>query len=189
VWCFVWNSIGNQRLLPFARDNLLTAALQGIKDMLSKGMDIDFMKLQRLLCILTMVVGAAAPAFAHHMAVVVNHDTNVQNMSSPQLARIIKGDLKKWSDGKSVVLVLHGSSSGELATLEHLTKMTAADVSAMIASHKDAIRTVATDADVIDAVSSTPGAIGFVEEHSINDHVTVIKVDGRLPMEAGYLPH
>jgi phosphate transport system substrate-binding protein len=147
------------------------------------------MKLQRLLCILIWVLAAAAPAYAHHMAVVVNHDTAVQNMSSAQLARIIKGDVKKWSDGKNVLLVLHGSSSGELATLEHLTKMTAADVSALIASHKESIRTVATDADVIDAVSSTPGAIGFVEEHSINDRVTVIKVDGKLPMEAGYLPH
>jgi phosphate transport system substrate-binding protein len=147
------------------------------------------MKLQRWLCILIWVVGAAAPAFAHHMAVVVNHDTAVQNMSSTQLARIIKGDVKKWSDGKNVLLVLHGSSSGELATLEHLTKMSGADVSALIASHRESIRMVATDADVIDAVSSTPGAIGFVEEHSINDRVSVIKVDGKLPMEAGYLPH
>ena len=58
---------------------------------------------------------------------------------------------------------------------------------AMIADH--AIRRVATDAAVIEAVSSTPGAIGMVEEHSITDRVNVIKVDGKLPLEAGYLPH
>jgi hypothetical protein len=25
--------------------------------------------------------------------------------------------------------------------------------------------------------------------HSIDEHVNVLKVDGKLPMEAGYLPH
>jgi ABC-type phosphate transport system substrate-binding protein len=62
-------------------------------------------------------------------------------------------------------------------------------VKALLASHKDSIRTVGSDADVIDAVASTPGAIGFIEEHSITDRVVVVKVDGKLPMEAGYLPH
>jgi hypothetical protein len=38
-------------------------------------------------------------------------------------------------------------------------------------------------------VASTPGAIGFVAEHSITDRVVVVRVDGKLPMEAGYLPH
>jgi hypothetical protein len=59
----------------------------------------------------------------------------------------------------------------------------------MKASRVDTIRIVETDAAVIEAVSSTPGAVGFVEEHSINDRVSVIRVDGKLPMEAGYLPH
>jgi hypothetical protein len=48
---------------------------------------------------------------------------------------------------------------------------------------------VTSDAEVISAVASTPGAIGFVEEHSINDRVVVVRVDDKLPMETGYLPH
>jgi ABC-type phosphate transport system substrate-binding protein len=67
--------------------------------------------------------------------------------------------------------------------------MSEAEVKAVLASRKDTIRTVGSDADVIDAVASTPGAIGFVEERSITDRVGVVKVDGKLPMEAGYLPH
>jgi len=62
-------------------------------------------------------------------------------------------------------------------------------VKSLLALHKDSIRTVGSDADVIDAVASTPGAIGFVEERSITDRVSVVKVDGKLPMESGYLPH
>jgi len=85
--------------------------------------------------------------------------------------------------------VLHASSPGEMGTLQRLTKMSGAELKSMLASHKDSFRTVASDSDVIDAVASTPGAIGFVEEHSITDRVTVVRVDGKLPMESGYLPH
>ena|SRR5277367_4673758 len=135
------------------------------------------------------LASAVTPCFAHHMAVVVNKDNTIQNVTSDHLAKIFKGEVKKWPDGKNVVIVLHSSSAGEMTTLLHLTKMTEADMKAFLASHKDAIRTVGSDANVIDAVGSTPGAIGFVEEHSITDRVTVIRVDGKLPMEAGYLPH
>lgn len=129
------------------------------------------------------------PCFAHHMALVVNKDVTVQNVTSAHLAKIFKGEVKKWPDGKNIVLVLHVSSPGELATLEHLTKMTEPEVKAIVSSHTDSIRTVGSDAGVIEAVASTPGAIGFVEEHSITDRVVVVRVDGKLPMESGYLPH
>jgi ABC-type phosphate transport system substrate-binding protein len=123
------------------------------------------------------------------MAVVVTKDNTVKNVTSAQLAKIFKGEVKKWPDGKNVVLILHSSLPGEMVTLEHLIKMTGPEIKKMIASRADSIRTVESDAAVIDAVSSTPGAVGFVEEHSITDRVTVIRVDGKLPMEAGYLPH
>jgi len=123
------------------------------------------------------------------MAVVVTKDNTVKNVTSAQLAKIFKGEVKKWPDGKNVVLILHSSLPGEMVTLEHLIKMTGPEIKKMIASRADSIRTVESDAAVIDAVSSTPGAVGFVEEHSITDRVTVVRVDGKLPMEAGYLPH
>ena len=135
-----------------------------------------------LFCLLT-------PCLAHHMAIVTGKDNKIQNVTSAQLAKIFKGEIKKWPDGRTIVVVLHGASADEVGTLAHLTKMSTAEIKAMIADHKDPARAIASDADVIDAVSSTPGAIGMVEEHSITDRVTVIKVDGKLPLEAGYLPH
>ena len=123
------------------------------------------------------------------MAVVVNKDNAVQNVTSAHLAKILKGEVRKWPDGKNVVLVLHNSSPGEMTSLQHLSKMSEVDVKSLLAAHKDEIRAVQSDADVIEAVASTPGAIGFVEEHSITDRVVVVRVDGKLPMESGYLPH
>jgi phosphate transport system substrate-binding protein len=147
------------------------------------------MKYQRILCLCVWMMLSVVPCFAHHMAVVVNKDNIAQNVTSAHLAKIFKGEVKKWPDGRNVVLVLHSSSSGELGTLEHLTKMSEASVRAMLAAQQTSIRTVGSDAEVIEAVATTPGAIGFVEEHSITDRVTVVRVDGKLPMEAGYLPH
>ena len=82
--------------------------------------------------------------------------------------------MKKWADGRSVVLVLHNSSPDEITTLEHLNKMSEAEVRWVLALHQDSIRRVGSDADVIDAVASTPG---------------VVRVDGKPPMESGYLRH
>ena len=147
------------------------------------------MRQRRTLGTVVSVLCLLAPCFAHHMAVVTDKDNKIENVSSAQLAKIFKGEVKKWPDGRNVVLVMHRSSADEAATLAHLMKMTPAELKAMLSERKDSVRKVTTDADVIDAVSSTPGAIGMVEEHSITDRVKVIKVDGKLPMESGYLPH
>ena len=147
------------------------------------------MKYQRTLCLCALVTLCLTPCFAHHMAVVVNKNNVVQNFNSAHLARIFKGEVKTWPDGTNVVLVLHRSSPGEMVTLEHLTRMTGAEWKALLVSYKDSIRMVGSDAEMIDAVVSTPGAIGLVEERSITDRVSVVRVDGKLPMESGYLPH
>jgi phosphate transport system substrate-binding protein len=143
----------------------------------------------QFLCLVAWVTLSVAPCFAHHMAVVVNKDNAVKNVTSAHLAKIVRGEIKKWPDGKDVVLVLHSASPGEMATLQHLSKMSEAEVKALLTANKDSVQTLTSDADVINAVASTPGAIGFVEEHSITDRVVVVRVDGKLPMETGYLPH
>ncbi len=130
----------------------------------------------------------ATPSWAHHIAVVVDRDNKTQNITSTHLVKILKGGVKKWPDGRSVILVLH-ETPDEITTLARLTKMTNAEVKAMIEERKESIIREASDVEVIEAVASTPGAIGMVEEHSISGRVNVVKVDGKLPLEAGYLPH
>jgi hypothetical protein len=67
--------------------------------------------------------------------------------------------------------------------------MSDSDLQSLLATHKNSIKMAATDAGVIDLVESTPGAVGLVEVNSINGSINVVKVDGKLPTEAGYLPH
>lgn len=147
------------------------------------------MKLRSAIYMLAFFCASLTPCFAHHTAVVVNRDNAVDNVTSAQLAKIIRGEVKKWPDGKSIVLVLHKDSAGETETLEHLNKMSAAEWKAFVAGHRDSIVFVDTDADVLKAVQFEPGAIGLIEAHSIDNSVSVVHVDGKLPMEFGYLPH
>ena len=48
---------------------------------------------------------------------------------------------------------------------------------------------VNSDELVIKAVQTNPGAIGMINVYSINSGVKVLKVDGKLPLESGYLFH
>jgi ABC-type phosphate transport system substrate-binding protein len=70
-----------------------------------------------------------------------------------------------------------------------LNKMTADELKALITAHKDSIVMADSDADVLKIVQSTPGAIGFVDVRSVDNTINVVRVDGKLPMESGYLPH
>jgi phosphate transport system substrate-binding protein len=147
------------------------------------------MKFHRLGALLVFLLTFLTPCFAHHMAVVVNKDNNVENLTAVHLSRILRSEVKKWPDGKAVVLVLHRNSAGETETLQRLIKMTGDELKAMIAAHKDSIVLADSDADVLKIVQSTPGAIGFVDVRSVDNTISVVRVDGKLPMESGYLPH
>jgi ABC-type phosphate transport system substrate-binding protein len=147
------------------------------------------MKLQRLGALLVFLLTFLTPCFAHHMAVVTNKDNNVSNVTAVHLAKIFRSEVKKWPDGKAVVLVLHKDSAGETETMERLNKMSAGEWKALIAAHRDSIQIADSDADVLRIVQSTPGAVGLIDVRSVDNTITVVRVDGKLPMESGYLPH
>src|SRR5271156_244077 len=121
------------------------------------------MKFRRMVVLPAFLLTFLSPCFAHHMAVVVNKDNKVDNVTAIHLGKIFRAEIKKWPDGKTVILVLHRNSEGEAETLERLIKMSPAELKALIAAQKDSIVQADTDAEVLKIVQSTPGAIGFVE--------------------------
>lgn len=147
------------------------------------------MKLRVAAYVLAFICACLTPCFAHHTAVVVNKHNSVENVTSAHLTKVIRGEIKKWPDGKNIILVLHHDSAGEREALEHLNKMSASEWDVFVLNHKESIVFVDTDTDVLKEVQSESGAIGFIEVHSIDNTVNVIHVDGKLPMELGYLPH
>lgn len=147
------------------------------------------MRIRSAIYVLAFLAACLTPCLAHHTAVVVNKDNAIENITSAHLAKIIRCEVKKWPDGKNILLVLHKDSAGEDEALERLNKMSAGEWKAFVSAHKDSIIFVDTDADVLKAVQVEPGAVGLIEVHSIDNSVNVVHVDGKLPMEFGYLPH
>ena len=48
---------------------------------------------------------------------------------------------------------------------------------------------VSSDDEVLKIVQSNTSAIGLVNVYSINSNVEVLKIDGKLPLEPGYILH
>ena len=143
----------------------------------------------RSAAIILFAMISVAPCFAHHMAVVVSKQNGVTTLSSAQLSRIFRAETKKWPNGKSIQLVLHRASNGEAITLQRLNKMSPQQWHTWVAEHKDSVVLVDSDDDVLKYIQSAPGAVGLVDVRSLNDHVNIVRVGGKVPMEDGYLPH
>ena len=147
------------------------------------------MRLQRFAALLIFLLSFLTPCFAHHMAVVGNKENQVGNVSSAYLAKIFRSDVRKWAEGQPIVLILHNNSPGETETLQRLIKVSPAEWKAMITGHRDSIQIADSDAEVLKIVQNTPGAIGLVDVRAVDGTINVVRVDGKLPMESGYLPH
>jgi hypothetical protein len=46
---------------------------------------------------------------------------------------------------------------------------------------------VGSEEELLKAVASVPGAVGLVDVYSITSGINVIKVEGKLPLEQGYV--
>jgi hypothetical protein len=144
----------------------------------------------RRLFFLIGIVLCTIPVYAHHLAVVVPQDNHASGITSVELGKILKSETRKWPNGNDVVVVIPKNSAVTLHVLEHLFGMSEAGVKALISAHPASFVQADSDAAVLAIVESKPGALGLVDVHAIQGaQVRVLKVDGRLPMELGYLPH
>jgi ABC-type phosphate transport system substrate-binding protein len=71
--------------------------------------------------------------------------------------------------------------------LSRIYKIAPEELRAFIASHPGTIVTVDSNETMLKAVAAMPGAIGLVDVFHITQDVKVLKVDGKLPVEYGYL--
>jgi hypothetical protein len=134
-----------------------------------------------------MAVGAL-PCYATHMAVVVDKANTTGTVTSAQLVKLLQTDQKTWPGGQHVTIVMLVSADTEIA-LQKLFKVDPTEVRNFMAAHKSSIVTVDSDAALLKIVEGTPGAVGLVDVYSITSRVNVLKIDGKLPLEQGYLLH
>jgi ABC-type phosphate transport system substrate-binding protein len=141
------------------------------------------------LCLLLLCLGTfAVRGEAKQFAVVVDKANTVSTLSAADLAKIFKGDNHKWPDGKTITVIMRDVSEPEMQTvLQKVCNMQPGDYRSLIAAHRLVVITVSSEDALLKAVESTPGAVGLLDVYSITSRVNVLKVDGKLPLEQGYL--
>ena len=112
------------------------------------------------------------------IAVVVNPDTKVENLTKEQLAQIYTGEITNWKDlggsDSPIVVIGRESGSGTRGAFEELLKV---EDQCVYASELD------STGAVMAKVAATPGAIGYVSLDVIDDTVKTLKLDGVEPTE------
>ena len=151
---------------------------------------------RRVLAIWLVIATWTTAANAKDMALVSNKSNGVTEVSMPDLVKICKGQTHRWSSGKSVIFFSLNPSSTEMKmVLEKIYGMSSDEVSSLIAAanhgraNHPAIVVVSSDRALVEAVESTPGAVGLVDVYSITGGIKVLKIENKLPLEAGYPLH
>lgn len=152
--------------------------------------------LRRVAVIALLLWVSVGQATAKDLAVISNKGNSLQAIAVPELVKVCKGQTNRWPDGKPVTLVILDPGSSEMKVLLQKVYETNADaVRELIATanhgraNHPAVVVVDSDEALVQKVASIPGAVGVVDVYSITSGVTVLKVAGKNPFEAGYLLH
>lgn len=141
---------------------------------------------------LISIVAPAGIAAARDVAVITSKSNHPQAMKAVDLTKIIKTTHKGF-DTLDLTIVITDPSSLEMRIIaEKLLSLTTEDFRKLIDATNKARVTflvVASDDEVLKALQSNPSAIGLVNVYSINSSVDVLKIDGKLPLESGYILH
>ncbi|HEV3038774.1 MAG TPA: hypothetical protein VHA33_13440 [Candidatus Angelobacter sp.] len=139
------------------------------------------------LLLLVLLLGSGV-CVAGQLAVIVDRANSTAELSLADLLKILKGETHRWPDGKLVTVILRDLSAPEMQTaLQKIYKMQAAEVKTLIAAHKGSMVVANSEEELLKLVAGTPGAIGLVDVYSINNRVSVIKIEGKLPLQPGYV--
>jgi hypothetical protein len=131
-------------------------------------------------------------AAAHDVALVVGKSSRVKGMKAADLAKMIKST-HKWPDGQELIIVLTDPSSLEMRIVaQKLLSLTGDEFKQLIAATNKSKMTfwvVSSDDEALKLVQGNTSAIGLVNVYSINSNVQVLKIEGMLPLEFGYVLH
>jgi ABC-type phosphate transport system substrate-binding protein len=144
-----------------------------------------------------LVTCFALPVAAQNLevAVVVNPNNPVANLTTVELRKIFAGEKHSWPRGLSIKLIVRSTGCHERLALLKLLGMSESDYKQYWAA--EVFRGDASSEPVAvfsngmqkEAVAAIPGAIALINTQDLKPGVKVVKVEGHLPGEAGYPLH
>ncbi len=148
-----------------------------------------------LTCLAALAPQCAAQA--GDVAVVVNPNSRVTNLSMADLRKIFAGERRTWPGGITIKLILRAPGCHERLVLLKLLGMSEREYKQYWAAETfrgevDSEPFTAPSLGMaVEATKVFPGAISLVGGQNVRPgmNVKVIKVDGHLPGEEGYSVH
>ena len=127
------------------------------------------------------------------VAVVVNADTPVDNLSLAEVRKIFLGDRQYWTANIPVVLLMRAPVARErdvvLKTIYQMSESRFKQywiAKIFRAESASAPKVVYSNDMANELVAAIPGAIAFIDSRDVKPGTKVVRVDGLLPGDAGY---
>jgi len=136
---------------------------------------------------------AASQSHDVDVAVVVHPDTPVSNLTMAEVRKVFLGERQYWSANVPVVLLIRAPVARERSVvLKTIYQMSDSQfkqywiAKIFRAESASAPKVVYSNDMANELVTAIPGAIAFIDTREVRPGAKVIRVDGRLPGEAGY---
>lgn len=147
-----------------------------------------------LLCAPPLTVGADQGADRElAVAIVVHHGTRVEDLTMDQLRRIFLAEQQFWSDKSRITLLVRAPVSYERAfVLDRIYRMSEQQfrqywIAKMFRAEIPSGPKIVFSNDMArDLVTAIPGSITFMSASDVDNTVTLVKIDGKLPDDDGY---
>jgi hypothetical protein len=143
-------------------------------------------------CLLA-VIPASLRAQDGPVAIVVHPQVNVSGVSFDELKRIFRGDQQFWSDKSRITLLVRAPVAAERKlVLERIYGMSEDEfrqywIAKMFRAEVAAGPKIVYSSEMArDLVTAIPGAITFMPAAAVLPGAKVLRIDNRLPNEAGY---
>jgi hypothetical protein len=143
--------------------------------------------------ILTLTLPPSAQAAAADIAVVVRPDTPVDSLTLGQTRKLLLGEQQFWNPNLRVTLLLRAPSAREReVVLKVIYGMNEAEfrqywISKMFrAEVASGPKMVYSNEMATELVNALPGSVAFVDSTQVPKGLKVLKIDGKLPGQAGY---
>jgi hypothetical protein len=137
---------------------------------------------------------SAAAQTTSAVAVVVQPDVPIDNLTVSELRRVVLGDREFWPAGVRITLLLRAPVAHERdVVVKALCQMTEAQFrqhwigKVFRADTALAPKVVYSTEMAIDMVNRFPGAIAFIDASQVGKGMKVVKIDGHGPGDKDYL--
>src|ERR1700722_4020238 len=143
-------------------------------------------------CLTSLVCIRVAAAQANDVAVVVNDHNSVTKMSKAELRKIFAGEERSWAAGVPIRVFVRAPGTHERGALLKLLGITENEYNQYWASQvfrgeaRAEPSTLPSNGMQREALAAFPGAVALVSIEDVKPGMKVLRVEGRMPGEAGY---